>query len=58
MLMLKICHACDSILGELESDGLTNDYSDSIMDVVGNVAYTLCPACYRQIKGEPRRVYH
>ncbi|MHB1652471.1 MAG: hypothetical protein ACYCVD_08335 [Desulfitobacteriaceae bacterium] len=59
MLMLKVCHACDSILGELEIDNdLTEDYPDSIMNVVGNVAYTLCPDCLRLLEVEPDPVYH
>lgn len=58
MFMLKVCHACDCILGELEvGDGLTNTYPDSIMDVVGNVAYTLCPECLRQLELETGPVY-
>ena len=37
VLMLKICQACDFILGEIEvNDDLTNAYPDSIMSVVGN----------------------
>ena len=58
MLMLKVCHACDSILGEIEEDDLTRDSVDPIMDVVGNVAYTLCPECLRQMETEPETVYH
>ncbi len=53
MFMLKVCHVCDSIIGELEvEDSLTNAYPDSIMNVVGNVAYTLCPECLRQLELE------
>lgn len=51
MLMLKICQACDLILGELEVD-LNNEYPESIINVVGNVAYSLCPECLRQIEAE------
>jgi hypothetical protein len=51
MLMLKICQACDLILGELEVD-LNNEYPESIINVVGNVAYALCPECLRQIEAE------
>jgi len=58
MLMLKVCHTCDSILGEVETDNLTYDGSNSIMDIVGNVAYTLCPACLRQMDVEPAKTYH
>ncbi|WP_206811379.1 hypothetical protein [Paradesulfitobacterium ferrireducens] len=58
MLMLKVCHACDSILGEIELDDLTGEVPDSIMDIVGNVAYALCPDCMRQLDVEPDRVLH
>ena len=63
MLMLKICQACDCILGELEvDDDLTYEYPDSIMNVVGNVAYSLCPDCLRQIETEAETelepIYH
>lgn len=58
MLVLKVCHACDSILGEIELDDLTGEVPDSIMDIVGNVAYTLCPDCMRQLDIEPDRVLH
>jgi hypothetical protein len=51
--MLKICHACDLILGEIEVDNdLNNEYPESIINVVGNVAYALCPDCLRQIEAE------
>jgi hypothetical protein len=53
MLMLKICQACDLILGEIEVDNdLNNEYPESIINVVGNVAYALCPDCLRQIEAE------
>lgn len=58
MLMLRVCHACDCILGEVETDNLTNEVGNSIMDIVGNVAYTLCPACIRQMDVEPAKTYH
>lgn len=58
MLMLKVCHACDSILGEVEVDDLTGDCPDSIMDVVGNVAYALCPNCLHQMETVPDTIYH
>ena len=58
MLMLKVCHTCDAILGEIEIDDLTGDCPNPIMDVVGNVAYTLCPNCLRQMNTEPKTVYH
>ncbi|HWQ70997.1 MAG TPA: hypothetical protein VN370_01620 [Desulfitobacteriaceae bacterium] len=53
MLMLKICQACDLILGEIEVDNdLNNEYPESIISVVGNVAYALCPDCLRLIEAE------
>lgn len=58
MFILKVCHACDRVLGELEVDDLTGAVPDSIMDIVGNVAYTLCPDCLQQLQIEPRHVFH
>jgi hypothetical protein len=57
MKILKLCHACDRIIGEIELDDLTNDNSGPIMDIVGNVAYTLCPGCLHEMEIEPRIVY-
>lgn len=50
MLVMKVCQACDQILGELELDDLTADRPDSIINVVGNVAYALCPDCMRDLE--------
>ena len=58
MKVLKLCHACDRIIGEIELDDLTNNNADPIMDIVGNVAYTLCPGCLHEMEIEPRNVYH
>lgn len=58
MLMLKICHTCDSILGEIDSDALTGEYPTSIIEVVGNVAYALCPDCMRQLEVRAEPKYH
>lgn len=58
MLMTKVCHVCDSILGEIETDDLTRADYPTIMDIVGNVAYTLCPDCMRQLEVGPDRVIH
>lgn len=52
MLVMKVCQACDQILGELELDDLTAERPDSIINVVGNVAYALCPDCMRDMEGE------
>lgn len=58
MKILKVCHACDRIIGELELDDLTSDNADPIMDIVGNVAYALCPVCMQEMEMEPRNMYH
>jgi hypothetical protein len=58
MKILKLCHVCDRIIGEIELDDLTNDNADHIMDIVGNVAYALCPGCLQKMEIEPRNVYH
>lgn len=58
MLMLRVCHTCDAILGEVETESLTNEPGNSIMDIVGNVAYTVCPACLRQMAVTPAKMYH
>lgn len=55
---LKVCHACDRIIGEIELDDLTEVAGDSIMNVVGNVAYAYCSDCVREMALEPRSVYH
>jgi len=58
MKILKLCHACDRIIGEIELDDLTINNADPIMNIVGNVAYTLCPNCLHEMELEPRNVYH
>ena len=58
MKILKVCHTCDRIIGEIESDDLTSHNEESIMDIVGNVAYTLCPGCLHEMEMEPKNVYH
>jgi hypothetical protein len=58
MKILKICHACDRILGEIELDDLTVYKEDPIMDIVGNVAYALCPTCLHDMEIETRNIYH
>jgi len=57
MKILKLCHACDRIIGEIELDDLTNNNADPIMDIVGNVAYALCPDCLSEMELEPRIIY-
>ena len=58
MRVLKLCHTCDRIIGEIELDDLTSQNSDPIMDIVGNVAYALCTDCLRDMETEPNSVYH
>ena len=57
MKVLKICHVCDRILGEIELDDLTNNNADPTMDIVGNVAYALCPSCLQEMEIKPGVVY-
>ena len=58
MKILKVCQACDRIIGEIELDDLTSQSVDPIMDTVGNVAYALCSGCAHEMELEPRNVYH
>ena len=58
MKILKVCHTCERIIGEIELDDLTSHKVDPIMDIVGNVAYTLCSGCLHEMEMEPRNVYH
>jgi hypothetical protein len=58
MRVMKVCHACDRILGEIELDDLTSTDSDPIMDIVGNVSYSLCPGCLNEMETESRNVFH
>lgn len=58
MLVMKVCHACDQLLGELELDDLTAEQPDSIINVVGNVAYALCPACMEHLEAVPYSRLH
>lgn len=58
MRVLKVCHTCDRIIGEIELDDLTSQNSDPIMDIVGNVAYALCTDCLRDMETKPNSVYH
>lgn len=57
MKILKLCHVCDRIIGEIELDDLTSNNADLIMDIVGNVAYTLCPSCLQEMEIKPGIVY-
>lgn len=57
MKILKLCRACDRIIGEIELDDLTSNNADPIMDIVGNVAYALCPGCRYEMEVKPKTVY-
>lgn len=58
MYILKVCHTCDSILGELEIDNLDGNFYDAAVDIIGNVAYTICPDCLQQMSFEPALMLH
>jgi hypothetical protein len=49
MYMLKICRCCDAIVGELDSDDSKSLVADYSVEVIGNVAYTLCSKCMREL---------
>ena len=57
MKILKLCRICDRILGELEIDDLTVSTVEPIMDVIGNVAYALCPDCLADMETLPQIIY-
>jgi hypothetical protein len=50
MYVMKVCHTCDQVLGQIELEDLTAQRPDSIINVVGNVAYALCPDCMNELK--------
>jgi hypothetical protein len=47
--MLKICRCCDTIVGELEMDDTRPLRMDFSVEIKGNVAYTLCSKCMREL---------
>jgi len=49
MYMLKICRCCDTIIGELESEDSKTLRMDYSIEVVGNVAYAVCPRCMKEL---------
>ncbi len=55
MYMLKICRCCDAIVGELDMDDARG--MDQSLDIVGNIAYTLCPQCMNELDIN-QAVYH
>lgn len=58
MFVLKICQACDRVLGELEVEDLTTELPNSIINFVGNVAYALCLDCVGQLEMEQEQRFH
>lgn len=58
MKMLKVCHACDRIVGELELDALAHQNTDSSVDINGNVAYVLCSECLHEMEIKTGNIYH
>ncbi len=57
MYLLKVCRCCDSIIGELEAEdskALGMDYS---LEIVGNVAYTLCSRCMQELDINTKTYY-
>lgn len=51
MYMLKVCRCCDAIVGELETDDSRAQGMEFSLEVVGNVAYTLCSQCMQELDG-------
>lgn len=49
MYMLKVCRCCDAIIGELETDDRGTLATDSSVEVMGNVAFALCPHCMQEL---------
>jgi len=58
MYMLKVCRCCDSIVGELETDDSRGSGIDHSFEVVGNVAYTLCTQCMKDLDINRSTYYH
>ncbi|MFA6808939.1 MAG: hypothetical protein WCR27_08090 [Eubacteriales bacterium] len=50
MYILKICRCCESVLGEIEIENLTSLSFDDGIELVGNVAYTVCPKCMKDLE--------
>lgn len=58
MYMLKVCHCCDAIIGELETDDSGSITADFSVEVAGNVAYTICPRCMQELAVSDRAYYN
>ncbi|RNC28686.1 MAG: hypothetical protein AWM53_01346 [Candidatus Dichloromethanomonas elyunquensis] len=57
MYMLKICRCCDAIIGELEIDDARTLRMDHSIEVIGNVAYSLCLQCMKELDVDRIRYY-
>lgn len=49
MYMLKICRCCDRIIGELDTEESRILGTDNSLEVVGNIAYTVCSPCMQEL---------
>ncbi|HHV63747.1 MAG TPA: hypothetical protein GXX46_01510 [Peptococcaceae bacterium] len=58
MYMLKICRCCDAILGELDREAFGATDMDLSLEIVGNVAYALCPQCMQELDINSRAYLH
>ncbi|MDR3289004.1 MAG: hypothetical protein LBT22_06210 [Peptococcaceae bacterium] len=67
MLMLKVCHTCECVLGELELEEALTDQTPagngeaalcSDLEIIGNVVYTVCPDCLDQMEFAPSATVH
>ncbi|MCL1851569.1 MAG: hypothetical protein FWF88_00850 [Peptococcaceae bacterium] len=54
MYMLKVCHCCDAIIGELDEHALSNAKD---VEIRGNVAYSLCSRCMGDLSREHNHNY-
>lgn len=57
MYILKVCRCCDAIIGEIEFDNIRKLKADKAMELAGNVAYSLCPQCMRELEINDIRFY-
>ncbi len=57
MYMLKICRCCDAVIGELETDDMQTFGIDASVEVVGNVAFAVCPVCMQELDIGVMRYY-
>lgn len=57
LYILKVCRCCDAIIGEIEFDKIGKLKADRAMELAGNVAYSLCPQCMRELEISKRSYY-